>query len=92
MHNVPAEQQRPSFLWDYNLSVADVQHTLASGSEAERRWLTERILLHAPWDEIWEYLTPQSIRAVLPALKLPAPIKGTWKRALELWAGAPEAG
>jgi len=72
--------------------VADVQHTLASGSEAERRWLTERILLHAPWDEIWEYLTPQSIRAVLPALKLPAPIKGTWKRALELWAGAPEAG
>ena len=76
---------RPSFLWDYDLSAEDVRRVLATGTAVEQRWLIERILMQARWDEIWSYLTPQRIREVLPELKLPLHVKGTWARALELW-------
>lgn len=79
-------EQRPSFLWDYELTPEQVREILATGTEVERRWLTERILTHARWEEIWRYLTPQEINERLPELRLPPAVNQTWARALELWA------
>lgn len=76
---------RPTFMWDYDLSADDVRRLLASGTPVEQRWLMERILLQARWEEIWSFLTPLRIREALPDLKLPSHVKSTWTRALELW-------
>lgn len=76
---------KPTFLWDYDLTADDVRRILASGTPVERRWLMERILTQARWEEIWQYLTPQQVRDCLPELKLPPTLKATWARALELW-------
>lgn len=78
-------EQRPPFLWDYDLTERQVRQLITSGSLVERCWLTERILMQAQWDEIWRYLTPQQIRDLLPHLKLPHSVKDTWERALSLW-------
>jgi hypothetical protein len=80
-------QDRPTFLWDYDLTAADVRNLLAQGSSVERRWLVERLLTQARWEEIWDYLTPQQVREDLPYLRLPGKVKATWERALELWLG-----
>jgi len=45
---------KPAFLWDDDLTFDDVRHILASGTPVERRWLMERILTQARWEEIWE--------------------------------------
>jgi len=78
-------RDRPTFLWDYDLTADDVRGLLANGSPVERRWLIERLLTQARWEEIWDYLTPQQVREDLPHLRLPANVKATWERALELW-------
>ncbi len=62
---------KPTFLGDYDLTSDDVRRILASGTPVERRWLMERILTQARWEEIWEYLTPLQVRDSLPELKLP---------------------
>ncbi|MDW8366497.1 MAG: hypothetical protein RMK49_11685 [Abditibacteriales bacterium] len=67
--------------WDYDLTGDDVRRILAHGTPVKSRWLMERILTQAHWEEIWRCLTPQQVRDCLPELKLPPNLKATWARA-----------
>lgn len=74
--------RRLSFLWDYDLSQEDVRRILREGTPTERGWLIGRILEHAPWEEIWRYLTPEQIERDFEHLRFRSP------RERELWAYA----
>ena len=47
---------RPYFLWDYDLTEADVHAILQAGDDTERVWLVSRILESARYEDVWKYL------------------------------------
>lgn len=85
----PIPLQRPSFLWEYALSPGEIQEILR-GPQKKRLWLVGKILEHARWDEIWNYLTVDQIAQDLPFLRLPHKIKAHWNYALNRWRMKPE--
>lgn len=79
--------ERPSFLWDYDLSDGEIREAL-EGPAAKRRWLVARILEHARFEDVWRYLTPRQVERDLPYLRLPKKIKDHWEYALARWRRA----
>lgn len=45
--------QKPYFLWDYDLSEADVRTILRNGESHEKAWLVSRILESAAYEDVW---------------------------------------
>lgn len=80
--------RRLSFLWDYDLSEEDVRRILREGTPTERGWLIGRILEYAPWEEIWQYLTPQQIARDMEYVRFrSARDRQLWTYALKRWLG-----
>lgn len=78
--------QNPRFLWDYDLTADEVDEILAQrGLSQRKKWLIERILREARFDEIFQYLTLDDIRLAWPNLRLPQPLKKRWEYALDRW-------
>lgn len=77
-------KQKPSFLWDYDLSEGEIREILSSPFE-RRKWLVAKILEHAIFEEVWKYLTLEQIEKDLPRLRIPEKIKGHWQYAIEVW-------
>lgn len=78
---------RPRFLWDYDMSAAQVRELLSRpGLSDRKRWLMARILSQARFEEALEYLTVEEIAKALPNLRLPAKVRERWAYALERWA------
>ncbi len=73
------------FLWDYDLSEADVVKILRSKNETEKSWITTRILESAKYEDIWRFLTFSDIKKIYPYLSLKKPIKDAWDWALTVW-------
>lgn len=88
---LPAEandrpQARPRFLWDYDLSEAEVKTILKQpGFNPTKCWLIERLLLEARLDEIVAYVNPNEISQALPSLRLPPKLRQWWEYALSRW-------
>lgn len=76
---------KPYFLWDYNLSEKDVKRILRQGSEYEKHWLTARILEHAHFDDVFQYLNIKQIVKLFPKLKMRPIMRQYWQRALSVW-------
>ncbi|MBI4597312.1 MAG: hypothetical protein HY737_02785 [Candidatus Omnitrophica bacterium] len=77
--------QRPWFLWDYNLSEAQVQELLHHAPFAQKKWLIARLLERLRPPEIFQYLSPEQMRAALPHLRMDEKVKRHWQEAVELW-------
>lgn len=86
LQEVPARPRpiRPSFLWDYDLNHGQIMEIL-HGPQKNRLWLVAKILEHARWNEIWEYLTLPQIEKDLPRLRLPEKTRAHWVYALHRW-------
>ncbi len=79
--------KRPSFVWDYELSESAVREILGQrGFSDTKRWLIERILSQARFDETIKYLTTKEIRKALPQVRLLQKIRERWEYALNLWS------
>ena len=76
---------RPWFLWDYDLSEAQVREILAHASFEDRKWLLARMLERLGPNEIVGYIPLQEIEKALPHLRLGEKLKRHWKEAVELW-------
>lgn len=76
---------RPYFLWDYDLTEADVHRLLKEGSETTKIWLLSRIVESAKLDEVWTYISYSDLKRIYPKLKLKKPIKRAWDLALSVW-------
>lgn len=79
---IPA--QKPSFLWDYDLSEAQI-HEILSGPLETRKWMVAKILEQALFHEIWQYLTLRDIKRDLPHLRLKPKTREHWEFALRTW-------
>jgi hypothetical protein len=78
---------RPPFLWDYDLSEAEVRAILREpGLSARKRWLIQRILSEARFDEVVQYLDLTTIRNCFRELQLPANVRQRWQYALDYWS------
>lgn len=77
-------QQKPSFLWDYDLSEGEILEILSSPLD-KRKWLVAKILEHATFDEVWRYLTLGQIEKDLPHLRIPVKVKEHWAYAIKIW-------
>ena len=75
----------PYFLWDYDLSENQIRRILHGNNKVEKLWLISRIITHAKFDDIWEYLTVEDIARVFSKLRLPLKTKQSWQRALNVW-------
>lgn len=75
----------PYFLWDYDLTKDQIRSILHGDNEVEKLWLTARILTHAKYEDIWQYLTLEDIIKVFPQLRLTPKTKQDWQRALNVW-------
>ena len=80
------QTKRPYFLWDYDLTDADVRRILRGKNEVERRWMMGRILESARLEDVWKYVSLEQVRQEFPELKLKKPIRDAWGYALEIWA------
>lgn len=84
-------QARPSFLWDYDLTEAQVHEILQHEPFKQRKWLIARILERAPLQEVWRYLTMEQIRDALPHLRMDPKTQRHWQEAIELWTSRTSA-
>lgn len=81
-----AKRKRPTFLWDYDLNEVQVREILGKpGLSPPKKWLIERILVQARFDEITHYLNLKELKRLLPRLKLPSRIYERWAYALNRW-------
>ena len=75
----------PYFLWDYELTENQIHTILHGTNETEKLWLMTRIITHAKFEDIWQYLTIEDIIKVFPKLRLSPKSKQNWQRALNVW-------
>lgn len=75
----------PYFIWDYDLTDAQIHAILRGKNEVEKRWLIGRILTHAYYQDIFKYLTISDIVHYFSRLSLPKAVKSAWQRALQAW-------
>jgi len=76
---------RPYFLWDYDLTENDVRRILAGNNETEKIWMMSRILDHAAYRDVWNYLRVSDIVSLFPKLRMRKPNQEAWKLALTTW-------
>lgn len=77
--------KKPYFLWDYDLTQAQVKKMLREGNDYTKQWLTARILESAKYEDIWKYLTFREVLAMFSKLRLKKPVKEAWENAFRAW-------
>ena len=78
-------QRRPWFLWDYDLTEAQVHELITHAPFAQRKWLLGRMLERLGPTEIVRYVSLEALRQALPHLRLAPQIKRHWEEAIALW-------
>lgn len=78
-------KNRPYFLWDYDLSEADVHRIIREGTSVDKIWIMSRILESAKYEDVWKYTSLSDVRSMMPILKIKKPIRQAWERALSVW-------
>jgi len=81
------DTKRPYFLWDYDLTEADVRRILASDNETEKIWMMSRIVESATYEDIWKYISYKQFVQYFPQLRLKPQLRRVWERALSVWEG-----
>jgi hypothetical protein len=60
--------QTPYFMWDYDLTGADIRATLPGDDEDQKAWIVARLLESARYKDIWQYISLAELRAIFPKL------------------------
>ena len=79
------DAKRPWFLWDYDLSDAQVHELLTHAPFEQRKWLLGRMLERLGPDELMRYVSLEALRQALPHLRLEEKVKRHWEEAIEVW-------
>lgn len=72
-------------MWDYSLTNGQIITLLKSGTEMEKKWLIGKIITHARFDDVWQYISPEELSKILPTLRIPEKQKKIWENALKVW-------
>jgi hypothetical protein len=80
-------RKRIYFFWDYDLSEEDVRAILAGDDGHRKAWVISRILNAARWEDIWQYVSVEEIRAHFDQLRFRTPyLRDLWFHALQVWS------
>ena len=63
-----AEGLRPYFLWDEDVSIAELRAVLAGDDAWNRERLAGKMLREARDTDVWYFLTPREVAELLPRL------------------------
>jgi hypothetical protein len=77
--------KRPWFLWDYEMTEAQVQELLTHAPFEQRKWLLGRVLERLGPAEMVRYVSLDMLRRALPHLRLDEKIKRHWEEAIAVW-------
>lgn len=62
------QERRPYFLWDEDVSVAELRAALRAGSSEERDRLLGKMLREARDIDVWSFVAPAEVAEALPRL------------------------
>lgn len=62
------DAQRPYFMWDEEVTIAEVKRVLAEGSAWERDRLLAKMLREARDVDVWHFVTPEQVAEALPRI------------------------
>jgi len=77
--------QTPYFIWDYDLTEADVRAILRGEDEEQKAWLVARLLESARYEDIWQYISLPQLCVIFPKLQLKPQVRAAWEFALHVW-------
>lgn len=77
--------QTPYFIWDYDLTDADIRAILRGDDEEQKAWVVSRLLESARYEDIWQYISLAELRAIFPKLQLKPQVRAAWEFALRVW-------
>jgi len=79
-------QGRPYFLWDVEMTLADLQRQLAEGDLATRAYLTGKVMRQAKPDDALQFITRQQMADLWPQLeKYLGNKRDFWSWLIEEW-------
>ena len=76
---------RPYFIWDYDLTEADLHQILRGEDEQAKIWVVTRLLESARYEDIWKYISLAELLAIFPKLQLKPQVRAVWEFALNAW-------
>ena len=59
---------RPYFLWDEDVSIAELRRALRDGEPHERLRLMGKMLREARDIDVWHFVTPEDVAVALPEI------------------------
>ena len=62
-------ERRPYFLWDEDVSIAELRATLAAGDRPERDRLLGKMLREARNLDVWQFVRPADVAVALDRLQ-----------------------
>jgi hypothetical protein len=66
--NLDEAEKRPYFLWDEDVSVAELRRALVGDDGDERDRLMGKMLREARDSDVWWFVTPEVVAQALPRL------------------------
>lgn len=67
--NLARSELRPYFLWDEDVSIAELREALAAPDGPRRDQLLSKMLREARDIDVWEFLRPSEVARVLERLR-----------------------
>lgn len=68
-HDLSESDKRPYFLWDEDVSVAELRAVLAGPHGERRRQLLGKMLREGRDIDVWRFVTPEEVARELPHLQ-----------------------
>lgn len=76
---------RAYFIWDYDLTEADLHAILHGNDEQAKVWVVTRLLESARYEDIWNYISLRELQAIFPKLQLKPKVRAAWEYAMRIW-------
>ena len=76
---------RPYFIWDYDLTEADLHAILYGHDQQAKVWVVTRLLESARYEDIWNYISLEELQAIFPVLQLKPQVRAVWEYAMRVW-------
>ena len=69
--------KRPYFIWDYDLTDADIREILRGDDAEQRAWIVARLQESARYEDIWQYISFSELQAIFPKLQLKPQVRAS---------------
>ena len=71
------------FFPDQEITAEELANILGGEDSERRRWAISNLLRYAQWEDIWQFVSRDEVRVLLPELDLPDNLRQAWARMLK---------